>query len=86
MVGEIKGTDLVPNQELAWSIYQNKKNQRLDLDKKNALDYLRKQNFETASNVLGLSLITYKNQGLGWAKLLQNRINNYLPNELRILS
>lgn len=86
VVGEIKGTDLVPNQELAWSIYQNKKNQRLDLDKKNALDYLRKQNFETASNVLGLSLITYKNQGLGWAKLLQNRINNYLPNELRILS
>jgi len=46
---------------------------------------LRKENFEPKNCVNGLVLVTYKDQDLGWAKVLPNRINNYLPNELRIL-
>ena len=30
--------------------------------------------------------MTYEGQPLGWAKLLPNRINNYYPKELRILT
>lgn len=86
VVGEIKGKDLVPNQELAWSIYQHKDIRRLEIDKENAIQFLRKQAFDTSGGVQGLTLVCYKNQGLGWAKILQNRVNNYLPNELRILS
>ena len=85
VIGEIKGKDLVPNQELAWGLKQNEQIRYLDLDKENALKFLRKDNFFTTENTIGLVLISYKNFGLGWAKILQNRINNYLPNELRIL-
>lgn len=85
VIGEIKGSDVVPNQELAWSLYVNKAVNTLDLDKENALRFMRKENFSAPAGSKGLVLITYKNQGLGWAKILQNRINNYLPNELRIL-
>jgi 16S rRNA C967 or C1407 C5-methylase (RsmB/RsmF family)/NOL1/NOP2/fmu family ribosome biogenesis protein len=84
-VGEIKGTDIVPNQELAWFSGVNEKTSRLDLTKESALKFLKKENFETEINVKGLVLVCYKGQGLGWAKILPNRINNYLPNELRIL-
>ncbi len=93
-VGEIKGQDLIPNQELAWCNYLKNNVNKLELDKETALQYLRKESFDYTHHPahsrredekLGLHLITYKNYGLGWAKLLPNRINNYLPNELRIL-
>ncbi|NDC43371.1 MAG: rRNA methyltransferase, partial [Chitinophagia bacterium] len=32
----------------------------------------------------GWHVIKFNNQGLGWAKLLGNRVNNYLPKHLRI--
>jgi NOL1/NOP2/fmu family ribosome biogenesis protein len=86
VIGEIKGTDMIPNHELAWYTGLNKQVTTTDLNKESALSYLRKQNFTTPTDVKGLNLITYKGRGIGWAKLLQNRINNYLPNELRILS
>lgn len=85
VLGEIKGTDMVPNQELAWSINQGDSIKRIDLDKENAIKFLRKENFAIDAPVKGFALITHKNFGLGWAKILPNRINNYLPNELRIL-
>jgi 16S rRNA C967 or C1407 C5-methylase (RsmB/RsmF family)/NOL1/NOP2/fmu family ribosome biogenesis protein len=93
-VGEFKGQDLIPNQELAWCNYLKKSVNSLELSKEAALSYLKKEGFDInlhsegnpkESKKTGLQLITYKNYGLGWAKLLTNRINNYLPNELRIL-
>ena len=85
VVGEIKGKDMVPNQELAWFYRLNTTVNHLDLDKETALKFLRKENFVSPENIKGLVLLRYKLQGLGWAKILPNRINNYLPNELRIL-
>lgn len=85
VVGEIKGKDVVPNQELAWSLELKKEVSRLELDKDSALKFLRKENFNTTENIKGLVLICYKGKGLGWAKILPNRINNYFPNALRIL-
>jgi len=83
--GEIKGKDMVPHHELALSIDFTGEN-KLNVDIENALKFLKKQNFESHVSGVGFWLISYKNQGLGWAKILPNRINNYLPNELRILN
>lgn len=85
VIGEIKGKDMIPNQELAWSLNTCNNIQRIELDKENALHYLKKENFRVPQAIKGLCLITYKNYGLGWAKILPNRNNNYLPNELKIL-
>jgi NOL1/NOP2/fmu family ribosome biogenesis protein len=57
----------------------------LELSRENALRYLKKENPELVNQSKGLVLFTYKKLGLGWAKILDNRINNYLPNELKIL-
>ena len=85
VIGEIKGNDLVPNQELAWSINANHSINSIELDYLNSLKFLRKENFETHNDKKGLTLIRYKSYGIGWVKILQNRTNNYLPNELKIL-
>lgn len=83
--GEIKGSDMIPNQELAWSLALAPAVSRLELDRDNALSFLRKENLPVPVNTRGLMLFTYKGYGIGWAKVLPNRINNYLPLELRIL-
>lgn len=83
-LGEIKGKDLVPNHELALSNVLNNENSK-ELNLENALKFLKKEPFSSDVNLPGFSRISYKNQGLGWVKILPNRINNYLPNELRIL-
>ena len=85
VVGEIKGRDMVPNQELAWFTELTTQIVTLDLNKEDALKFLRKEKFHVSEDVRGLVLMCYKKQGLGWAKILPNRINNYLPNALRIL-
>lgn len=85
VIGEVKGRDLVPNQELAWFCQLNTSVPQLELDKETALKFLKKEPFTSNNTAKGLVLIRYKQQGLGWAKILPNRINNYYPNELRIL-
>ncbi len=86
LMGEIKGSDLVPHHELALATALSAATSRLELDTDNALKFLRKENFALPAGSRGLHLITYRGFGIGWAKLLPNRANNYLPNELRILS
>ena len=83
--GTIKGRDFIPAQELAWSIYLSNTIGKQNLDAADAVAYLKKENFGNYIQVKGFSLMCYKDQGLGWAKLLGNRNNNYLPPELRIL-
>ena len=85
LMGEIKGKDFLPSHELALSVNLGDAAQGIDLDKENALRYLKKENFSYTGNEKGLVLIKYKNQGIGWAKVLNNRINNYLPNDWRVL-
>ncbi len=85
VVGEIKGRDLVPNHDLAICARQNVNLNKLEVDKDLALKFLRKESFVLSGKTKGFSLLTYKGLGLGWAKILPNRLNNYLPNELRIL-
>lgn len=85
VMGEIKGKDMVPNHELALINLLNKNIAVLELDREQAIKFLKKENFEHSSEAKGLVLVTYNTKGLGWAKVLPNRVNNYFPNELRIL-
>jgi 16S rRNA C967 or C1407 C5-methylase (RsmB/RsmF family)/NOL1/NOP2/fmu family ribosome biogenesis protein len=85
VIGEIKGKDMVTNQDLAFLNCINNNLQKLDLNNDQAIKFLKKENFEHESEKKGLVLVTYKNMGLGWAKVLPNRVNNYYPNEMRIL-
>lgn len=84
-VGKIAGKDLIPDQALAQSTILSERVQRADLSKEEAIAYLRKDDFKLNKNLTGWTLMCFKNFGLGWAKILPNRINNYYPKELRIL-
>ena len=83
-VGEIKGQDFIPAHELAVSYLPLDSFNAIDLDKEQALSYLRRAEF-TCTGQKGWGLMRYNGLGLGWAKILPNRINNYYPQEWRIL-
>jgi 16S rRNA C967 or C1407 C5-methylase (RsmB/RsmF family)/NOL1/NOP2/fmu family ribosome biogenesis protein len=83
-IGAIKGKDLVPAHELALGSLPLDKLPGIELNKEQALQYLRRKDF-SADAVKGWNLIRYCGLPLGWVKVLPNRINNYYPAEWRIL-
>ncbi len=84
-VGQLKGKDFIPHPYSAYLSCLNKNNVRAEVNSEDALKYLRKQNFNLSDAQKGFVLLTYKNFGIGWAKNLGNRINNYYPADWRIL-
>ncbi|HNL83399.1 MAG TPA: RNA methyltransferase, partial [Chitinophagaceae bacterium] len=84
IIGEVKGKDFVPHHELAISNISLSNIATLELNKEDALKFLAKKELDINTNK-GLTLITFNGLGLGWIKVLHNRINNYYPNEWRIL-
>lgn len=85
IIGEVKGKDFVPHHELAISNISLSNIATLELNKEDALKFLAKKELDINTNK-GLTLITFNGLGLGWIKVLHNRINNYYPNEWRILN
>lgn len=87
-IGKLAGKELIPDHELALSLLINQDEfLKTELTKEQAIQYLRRDNIADIDiNEKGWSLMMYKGHVLGWAKLLPNRINNYYPKELRILS
>jgi 16S rRNA C967 or C1407 C5-methylase (RsmB/RsmF family)/NOL1/NOP2/fmu family ribosome biogenesis protein len=86
-IGKLAGRDLIPDHELALSNIVNKDAvSQTELDYDQAILYLRRENLVIAEAKKGWSLMTFEGLAMGWAKLLPNRINNYYPKELRILT
>ena len=86
-IGKLAGKDLVPDHELALSIIVNKDAVlQTELNKDQAIQYLRRDNISINPIDKGWSLMNFEGYALGWAKLLPNRINNYYPKEIRIFS
>ncbi|HVW96683.1 MAG TPA: hypothetical protein VHA56_12005 [Mucilaginibacter sp.] len=86
-LGKLIGNDLIPDHELALCMYVNKQQfLETELNTDQAIQYLRRDPVDIAVNSKGWSLMCFEGHPLGWAKLLPNRINNYYPKELRILS
>ncbi|MFZ6024943.1 MAG: methyltransferase RsmF C-terminal domain-like protein [Bacteroidota bacterium] len=83
-LGAIKGKNIVPSHELAVSLLPKDTFAQVGVNKEQALQYLRRQDISLQADK-GWNLITYQNLPLGWIKALPNRINNYYPQEWRIL-
>ena len=81
--GQQKGKDLIPAPELALSAWLHPETPSVELDEKQALRFLRKEPLEGVSGA-SWHLMRCEGLGLGWAKLLPNRVNNYFPTEWRI--
>jgi NOL1/NOP2/sun family putative RNA methylase len=83
-LGSIKGKDFIPSHELAVSLLPKQNLAAIELDKEQALQYLRRKEIKADGNK-GWNLITHCGLSLGFVKVLPNRINNYYPSEWRIL-
>jgi len=83
-VGSLKRDDFVPEHGLAMTTGIELQYTSIDLERSQALLYLKREPFETRVTTLGWHLIRYQGINLGWVKVLPNRINNYLPKHLRI--
>ena len=83
-MGKIAGKDLIPDHQLALSLYLSENISRVELTEEEAMKYLRREDFTLDQAQKGWSLMTFENFGLGWAKILPNRINNYYPKEFRV--
>jgi NOL1/NOP2/fmu family ribosome biogenesis protein len=84
-LGQIKGQDFIPSHQLAMSHLSHLDIQKHSLSHSQALQYLRKEDFELSEQVPnGWTIFEYERQHLGWAKVLPNRLNNYYPSELRV--
>ena len=84
-LGEIKGKDFIPSHALAMSNWESVPFGIIDVEEETALQYLRRADLNLPGGK-GWQAIVFKNIRLGWVKLLPNRLNNYYPNEWRILN
>jgi NOL1/NOP2/fmu family ribosome biogenesis protein/23S rRNA U2552 (ribose-2'-O)-methylase RlmE/FtsJ len=84
LAGKVIGDEFIPEHELALSTIASPKIPFIEVDKKNAIHYLRKEEIQIPSSSRGWTLVQYKRQNLGWVKILQNRINNYYPKSWKI--
>lgn len=80
----IKGK-LVPDHQLALSVHLSEDVPSIELSRIDALRFLRKETFPLNGYPQGIYLMRYEGMGMGWAKVMPNRMNNYLPVQWRIL-
>jgi NOL1/NOP2/sun family putative RNA methylase len=84
-IGEVKGKDLVPDHALALSLLVKEELQAVELDKENALQYLRRKDVALGDAPKGWTLARHEGVNMGWMKVLPGRMNNYYPVDWRIL-
>lgn len=84
-LAEVKKKNCVPSPALALSVDIDANHfPFVELDYKNALRYLAKENFDVELPEGDWILVQYNQQLLGWVKKINNRFNNYYPVEWRI--
>jgi 16S rRNA C967 or C1407 C5-methylase (RsmB/RsmF family)/NOL1/NOP2/fmu family ribosome biogenesis protein len=83
-VGVFKQSDFIPSHSSAMSILAAPGLPHVNVDRMEALRFLKKENFDLDPIPEGWQLVRYKGHNLGWIKGLKNRINNYYPKEWRI--
>lgn len=84
-MGGLKNAELIPDHELALSLELNPEFPKLELGQAEALRYLKKESWTGDFGFKGWVLVTHQSYGIGWAKLLDRRMNNYLPAHWRVL-
>jgi len=85
-LGAMKGKDFIPAHGISMLDEFKEVYPKLELSKEQAIKYLKKDTF-TIDNYeqKGWHYATYLGNNIGLVKVLENRINNYLPVNLRIL-
>lgn len=83
-MGEFKGRDLIPGHGLALSNVCSPDLPFVELNRREALLFLKKENLFLENAAPGWTLARFEGLNLGWMKILPNRINNYLPPNRRI--
>jgi len=74
----------MPAHDVALSIAQHEELPRREVNKEQALHFLKREEMPDLEVDMGWFIVSYNGLGLGWAKSLSNRINNYLPKQWRI--
>ncbi|HRP89424.1 MAG TPA: hypothetical protein PKX92_05250 [Edaphocola sp.] len=74
----------IPEHDLAMSIHLKENLPKVTLEKEEALLYLKKESVAIDRNLKGWQLACFQGLPLGWGKWMPNRMNNYLPKNLRI--
>jgi NOL1/NOP2/sun family putative RNA methylase len=82
--GIFKGNDFIPSHALALSTAVSLDTASIALDKTTALHFLKKENIDTGDAKNGWVAMRHEGLNLGWAKVIGNRMNNYLPKDWRI--
>jgi 16S rRNA C967 or C1407 C5-methylase (RsmB/RsmF family)/NOL1/NOP2/fmu family ribosome biogenesis protein len=85
MAGKMGSDEWIPDHELALSTGLNPQIPELELSRSDALKYLRREAFTADVQMKGWRPVSFRQQKLGWVKILSNRINNYFPKSWRIL-
>lgn len=83
-LGAPSAKDWLPSHDVALSVNRNLSLPALELNKEQALHFLKKDDIHVATTMKGWHIVTYNGLGLGWVKALGNRFNNYLPKHWRI--
>lgn len=83
--GELVHNKMVPDHGLALSGKVQPAVPVAALDEETAIRYLQRKDISISTAQKGWHLVQYRQQALGWANVLPNRVNNYYPKELRIL-
>lgn len=84
LLGKFAGNELIPEHELAMSQIVSSELPSINLNREEALQFLRREELKIESAGKGWVLAKFGEINLGWMKILQNRINNYYPKEWRI--
>lgn len=84
LLGKVLPKEPVPEHELALSIYLSETVPAVSVSKDEALQYLKKETVLEQEPLKGWHALRYEGYALGWGKWLGNRMNNYLPKNLRI--
>jgi 16S rRNA C967 or C1407 C5-methylase (RsmB/RsmF family)/NOL1/NOP2/fmu family ribosome biogenesis protein len=84
-LGEMIRDEFIPNHELAMSTVRSSLIPHVDLDLKQALQYLRRETLDLGDVPKGWLLVQYKDVALGWIKQVQGKAKNHYPLNWRIL-
>jgi len=84
-MGTIKHGKFIPEHALSLSTDLNKSEfQTIDVDKEQALQYLRKGTLNLDTHSKGFSILQFEGNPIGWVNVLDRRINNMYPSAWRI--
>lgn len=84
-LGKIAKNDIIPEHEFAMSLVLKEDLPTVALTYSEAISFLKRENnLLTDKGLKGWHLVTYSGQNIGWGKWMPGRMNNYLPQNLKI--